>query len=168
LYLALVECKLFAGQASAQPATTPGVERKRQVEEWIGLPLSQWDWQEKKLVLQDWERRWHAENRRLGRIVRLGTDLGGRGVVPEDTPLTKSTLGLHRGLRKAESALLTQARTGRIGLAKFLYRQSVPNVTTATCLCGAGQETPRHMALYCAHEASNRHHLHIGQNRTYP
>jgi hypothetical protein len=38
-------------QASAQPATTPGVERKRQVEEWIGLPLSQWDWQEKKLVL---------------------------------------------------------------------------------------------------------------------
>src|SRR5271156_6574594 len=108
-------------QASAQPATTPGVERKRQVEEWIGLPLSQWDWQEKKLVLQDWERRWHAENRRLGRIVRPGTDLGNNRIVPEDPPPTKQVLNLHKDLRKAESALLVQARTGQIGLAKFLY-----------------------------------------------
>jgi len=44
-------------------------------------------------------------------------------VVLEDTPLTKQTLKLHEGLWKAENALLTQARTERIGLAKFLYGQ---------------------------------------------
>jgi len=82
-----------------------------------------------------------------------------RGVVPEDIPPTKQTLKLHEGLRKAESALLTQARTGRIGLVKFLYGRSVPGFTTATCQCGAGQETPRHMALYCTHEADRRHYL---------
>jgi len=89
-------------------------------------------------------------------------------VVPEDTPPTKQTLKLHEGLRKAESALLTQARTGRIGLAKFLYGRRVPGVTTATCLCKAGQETPRHIALYCAYEADRKHYLHVSQNRSYP
>jgi len=45
----------------------------------------------------------------------------GLGVVPEDIPPTKQMLKLYKGLRKAESALLTQTRTGRIGLAKFLH-----------------------------------------------
>jgi hypothetical protein len=118
-------------------------------------------------VLRDWDERWHAENRKLGRIVRPGTDPGGCRVVPENTPPTKQTLKLHEGLRKAESALLTQARTGRIGLAKFLYGRSVPGFTTATCQCRAGHETPRHMALYCTYEADRRHYLHVGKNRTY-
>ena len=154
-------------QASAQPATTPGAERRLWVDGWIGQPLDQWDWRENKLVLRDWEKRWHAENRKLGRIVRPGTDPGGRRVVPEDTPPTKQTLKLHEGLRKAESALLTQARTGRIGLAKFLYGRHVPGFTTATCQCRAGHETPRHMALYCTNEVDRRYYLHIGKNRTY-
>ena len=94
-------------QAGALPATTPGAERRLWVERWIGQPLDQWDWQEKKLVLRDWEKRWHAENRKLGRIVRPRTDPGGCRVVPEDTPPTKQMLKLHEGLRKAESALLT-------------------------------------------------------------
>jgi hypothetical protein len=72
-----------------------------------------------------------------------------------------------RGLRKAESALLTQARTGRIGLAEFLYRRRVPSVSTATCQCQAGQETPRHMALFCKYEADRRRYLHADKRRTY-
>jgi hypothetical protein len=35
----------------------------------------------------------------------------------------------------------------------------MPGVITVTCLCGAGQETLRHIALYCTHKASNRHYL---------
>jgi len=88
---------------SAQPITTPGTERKQWVEEWTGQPLPQWDWQEKKLVLQDWGKRWHAENRKLGRIVRPGTDPGNRRIVPENTPPTTQVLKLHVGLRKAET-----------------------------------------------------------------
>jgi hypothetical protein len=120
-------------QAGAQLATTPWAERRLCAERWFGLPLDQWDWREKKLVLRDWEKRWHAGNGKLGRIVRPGTDPGGCRAGPENTPPTKQMLKLHEGLRKAESALLTQARTGRIGLAKFLYRRSVPGFTTATC-----------------------------------
>ena len=85
------------------------------------MPLERWNWQEKELVLRDWEKRWHAENKRLGRIVRPSIDLGNRQVVPENTPPTKQVLKLHKDLHKAESALLTQVRTGRIGLAQFLY-----------------------------------------------
>jgi hypothetical protein len=75
-----------------------------------------------KLVLRDWGKRWHAENRRLGRTVQPNVDPGKNEVIPEDPPPAKQVLELHKGLRKAESALLIQARTGRIGLAKFLYR----------------------------------------------
>jgi len=153
--------------ASYPQANTPGATRKLWVEEWTGQPLEQWDWQEKKLVLRDWEKRWHAENRKLGRIVRPGTDPGNLRVVPEDTPPTKQVLQLHEGLRKAESALLTQARTGKIGLAKFLYGRRVPGFSTATCQCQVGQETPRHMALYCTYEADRRHYLHADKRRTY-
>jgi hypothetical protein len=106
-------------------------------------------------------------NRRLGRIVRPMTDLGGCRVVSENTPPTKQMLELHEGLRKAESALLTHARTGRIRLAKFLYGRSVPGFTTATCQCRAGHETLRYMALYCTYKANRRHYLHAGKNRTY-
>jgi hypothetical protein len=153
--------------ASYALANTPGTKRKLWVEEWTGLPLEQWDWQEKKLVLRDWERRWHAEYRKLERIVRPGTDPGDRRAVPEDTPPTKQVLQLHEGLRKAESALLTQARTRKVGLAEFLYKRRVPSVSTATCQCGAGHETPRHMALFCLYEADRRHYLHTGKRRTY-
>jgi len=76
-------------------------------------------------------------------------------------------LKLHEGLRKIERALLTQTRTGKIGLVKFLHGQNVPGFTTATCQCRAGYETPRHMALYCRYETDRRNYLHIGKNRIY-
>jgi len=56
-------------QAGAQTDTTPGAKWSLWVEGWIGQPLEQWDRREKKLVLRDWEKRWHAENRKLGHIV---------------------------------------------------------------------------------------------------
>jgi hypothetical protein len=148
-------------------ATTPGTERKSWVEQWTGQTLDKWDWQVKKLVHQDWEKRWHRENQRLERIVQPGKDPGGRQLVPENTPPTAQVLTLHEELRKAESTLLTQARTKRIRLAEFLHRRKVPGFLTATCLCGAGHETPRHMALLCTYEADRRHYLHTGKKRTY-
>src|SRR6266487_3196593 len=147
---------------------TPGAKQKLWVEEWTGRPLDQWDHQEKKLVLQDWEKRWHAENRRLGCAVRPSTDIGNRPVVSEDTPPTKQVLGLHKNLYKAESALLVQARTKRIGLAEFLYNRKVPGITTAKCQCRAGHETPRHMALFCIQEASTRQFLLDPAGRIQP
>jgi hypothetical protein len=44
-------------------------------------------------VLRDWEKRWHAENRKLGRIVRPGTDPGNRPVteIPVSHPRQRTT-----------------------------------------------------------------------------
>jgi hypothetical protein len=76
---------------------------------------------------------------------------------------------LHKSLQKAESALLVQARIGKIGLGKFLHDRKVPGFETAQCRCRAGFETPRHIALYCVEEAGRRSQLtdQAGQKWTY-
>jgi hypothetical protein len=100
----------------------------------------------------------------VDRVVRPRTDPGGRATsIPKDTPPNKAALKLHSKLRKAESSVLIQARTSRIGLTKFLYNRKVLGVLTAQCRCGAGEETPRHIALFCTDEAERRQQL-IGTN----
>jgi hypothetical protein len=78
----------------------------------------------------------------------------------------KGVLQLHKELYKAESTLLVQSRTGRIGLARFLYTRKVPGIASAQCQCRAGEETPRHMALFCNHEANRRHQLMDPEGKT--
>jgi hypothetical protein len=68
-------------------------------------------------------------------------------------------LQLHKNLQKAESALLVQARTRKIGLAKFLHSWKVPGFETAQCKCRAGKETPRHVTLFCTKETDCRSQL---------
>lgn len=119
---------------------TPAIVRKQWVEKWIGQPIEQWDEQEKHKVLSSWTERWTKEQRKLERIVPPGTDPGtdpGKSqVVPEDPPSSRRVLKLLLGLRKAESAVLAQARTGWIGLARFLYSRKVPrsNISTVPVL----------------------------------
>jgi hypothetical protein len=79
--------------------------------------------------------------------------------VRKETSPNRAVLKLHVGLRKAESSVLVQASTGRIGVAKFLYNRRVPGVLSAQCSCEAGEEPPRHMALFCIEEAGRRQHL---------
>ena len=54
----------------------------------------------------------------------------------------------HKGLTKAQSNLLTQARTGHIGLNAYLAQRRVPGVSPA-CRCGAEAETFDHIILEC-------------------
>jgi len=56
---------------------------------------------------------------------------------------------LHAGLQKAESAILTQLRTGKIGFNKFLFDRSVPTVLSPQCACEQGMMTVRHVLLSC-------------------
>ena len=78
---------------------------------------------------------------------------------PADGPPSKDRLRLHYGLRKAESSLLVQMRTGKIGLRAFLFGRGVPDVATPVCRCGQGRETAVHVAAYCPDEESNRRRL---------
>jgi hypothetical protein len=78
-------------------------------------------------------------------------------------------LSLYKSLQKAESALLVQARIGKIGLGKFLYDWKVPGLEMVQCWCGAGFETLRYIVLYCIEEASRRGQLtdQAGRKWTY-
>src|ERR1700684_949520 len=50
----------------------------------------------------------------------------GRAEEPADEPPTKERLKLHDELQKAESSLLVQMRTGKIGLRAFLFERRTP------------------------------------------
>jgi len=91
--------------------------------------------------LREWRRRW-------------GT------ITPKaraaDYPLWKAFEGkqlrLYEGLTKAESSILCQARTGKIGLRAFLHLRGVPGVDPI-CPCGEAPQTAEHLFL-CQDEKS--------------
>ena len=64
-------------------------------------------------------------------------------------PLSKKRLKIYTQLKKAESALTTQIRTGKIGLADFLYKRRVPSVTSPACSCGWHRQTSEHVIMFC-------------------
>jgi hypothetical protein len=78
-----------------------------------------------------------------------------------------SRLLLHEHLRKAESSLLVQARTGCIGLAHFLRRRRVLGVLIEECRCREGAETPKHIAIHYEIEEERRHLLCAGSTLDY-
>ena len=60
-----------------------------------------------------------------------------------------STLKRYKGLYKHESALLIQARTGKIGLWAFLFERRVPDITTLLYYYRIVPETAAHLILDC-------------------
>jgi hypothetical protein len=65
----------------------------------------------------------------------------------------------HRDLLKHESSLLTQIRTGKVGLRAFLFEHKVPEVATPRCPCGDAPETAAHLVLDCRDLAIQREDL---------
>ena len=99
----------------------------------------------KKAILQDWHKKWHSRQLRSR----------WRSLASTEVP-SASRLKLHKQLKKAESSVLVQARTGRIGLAHFLNKARVPGYETPACRCGLGDETAEHLLLYCQMETERR------------
>lgn len=75
----------------------------------------------KKMLEKAWGERWHT-------IPRTDWDQIRR-------PPEKRVLKLHSNLKKAESAVLIQMRTGRTGLAHFLHIANVPEFNTSIYEC---------------------------------
>ncbi len=74
-------------------------------------------------------------------------------------PPGTDVLKLHEGLRKAESSLAIQLRTGPNGLDAFLFQARVPSVLSPLCSCCRGQQTARHILIFCPKHAGARHEL---------
>ena len=89
-----------------------------------------------------WKRRW---TRNTGELPDSRRD-----AAPAAQPLfSYDALKKHRHLHKHESSLLTQIRTGKVGLRAFLFAQKVPEVATPRCPCGEAPETAAHLVLDC-------------------
>jgi hypothetical protein len=74
-------------------------------------------------------------------------------------PPSPRVVKLHKGLRKAESSVITQIRTGRIGLAAFLNKARVPGFPSPVCACGQARETAAHVIAHCSRFAEVRGRL---------
>ena len=92
-----------------------------------------------KLFTKEWENQWEEKKRR--------SYPGWQTFCPK---LHKDNLELYEKLQKAEASLLLQIRTGRIGLASFLFRAGVPDFATPLCMCGQAEETAKHITSSCS------------------
>jgi hypothetical protein len=127
-----------------QPIQTEGEARTQWAEAWTkdehqeSLPVH-------KMLISRWKKQWETEKPEWG---LLGTRTPGRAAVKR-----------HAALCKAESSIITQIRTGRIGLAAFLNRVGVPGIESPACQCGWGKETAAHVIAHCPRFAGIRHRI---------
>ena len=75
-------------------------------------------------------------------------------VALSETAYKGGYLHLHEKLTKAESSVLIQAHTGKIGLRAFLFQRRVPSVLTPICQCGIGPQTAEHLFYECTAKRS--------------
>ena len=105
------------------------------------------------------EREWKA---RWWRAIDSAQQRGRPAQEPADfEPIFRSQKAFqkHQGLRKHKSSLLTQIRTGKVGLKAFLFQRKVPEIMTPHCHCGLGKETPAHLAISCPDLAEEQQSL---------
>ena len=103
---------------------------------------------EKQRTLEAWRIRWREKENQRAQIHSQWDQI--------KRPPDPKILQLHKGLKKAESSMLIQLRTGRIGLNYFLNKAKVPGYESGQCSCNRGPETPRHILIYCPKERRRR------------
>src|SRR5436190_13930238 len=80
---------------------------------------------------RDWQERWQG-----GLDEAMARQPGHDMELADQPEFMREALTRHAGLRKHESSVLTQMRTGKIGLRAFLYARRVPEVESPLCQCG--------------------------------
>jgi hypothetical protein len=76
-----------------------------------------------------------------------------------EAPPGTDVLKLHEGLKKAESSLAIQRRTGINGLDAFFFQAKVPSVSSPLCSCSRGRQTAKHVLIFCHQYSGARHEL---------
>jgi hypothetical protein len=140
----------------ARKAKTQGQLRK----EWAKQrAVDQGDRTDEKQILHEWTQRWEVEQNQVsqGAARRRGRREFHWDLIRR--PPGRTILNLHQNLRKAESSALVQFRTGRTGLASFLYWIGVPDFQSPVCRCGQEEETPYHVLRHCPLEEGGRQSL---------
>ena len=101
----------------------------------------------KQYYQQKWADQW--------REAKHGSEL--RRICPAPT---KNNIHIHQKATRKQSSLIVQLRTGKIGLASFLYSRNVPGIDSAKCmLCKREDQTVGHVLLRCPVLQSQRNHM---------
>jgi len=114
---------------------------------------------------RDWKRRWEEETKRAN----LKSPYRQPQASDKEPDFKRGSLKRYEGLQKAESSILCQARTGKIGLRSFLFSRKVPDILTPLCRCGRGEETVYHIVVECDQEEARREGLgkRAGENISF-
>jgi hypothetical protein len=139
--------------------TVPGLQKQKWAKEWLqahtrsnegAQPTPNKDWTEldaDKPTIEEWKTRRKTQTE-LADTQRPRRHKEAADLYTLEPPA--QPLQAHGGLTKAKSSLLTQSRTGTIGLRGFLFKRRVPGVPTPLCHCGKAPETVAHMVLKCS------------------
>ncbi len=100
----------------------------------------------KKTLHDKWERFWSEYQTKNKR----------RNCVALTSQIFKKRLKLHDNLFKIENNLITQMRTNRIELAKYLFHRRVFIIVISTCFCDWLKQTLKHVMLFCLNHNRTR------------
>lgn len=118
----------------------------------------------KRMAFREWENRWMSKTRphperatppadpRKWKAASFYQDKEGG----ERMNLKKTPSLIHKTLKRAQSSIATQIRSGHVGLNSYLYRRQVPGIESPRCQCGYQSQNVKHMIMQCPRWAEGR------------
>lgn len=118
----------------------------------------------KRMAFREWESKWKGQKRPQPNRATTPAD-------PKDWKAAnfyqdkegkermnfKGTPSLiHRTLKRAQSSIAIQTRSGHVGLNSYLYRRQVPGIESPRCQCGYQSQNIKHMIMQCPQWAAGR------------